>query len=156
MSDDRDLRARNRETVERYVRLTGEERLNRWRLFTPDGSGGLRTTDSGEPIAAVGREALAEADAWNYRYFEDWTYSEIEVFETQDPNRFWVECVGTGWITFPAYERARYTNRYLHYFLMEDGLIKQYWEYMNPCAEMHALGIEVPSVQRPSFVGADA
>lgn len=27
--------------------------------------------------------------------------------------------------------------------------IKEYWEYMNPCAEMRALGIEVPTVKRP-------
>jgi Phenazine biosynthesis protein A/B len=38
-----------------------------------------------------------------------------------------------------------------HTFRLEDGLITEYWEYMNPCVEMRALGIEVPRVEEPPF-----
>ena len=146
---DADLRGRNRETVEKYLSMHGDARTERYLLFTEDGRGGLRTTDSGEPIQAVGRDALKSADAQNSQYFPGFTWSDVQIFDTQDPNRFWAECSGTGTVRFPAYPEAVYTNHYIHSFVMEDGLIKEYWEYMNPCAEFRALGIEVPTVERP-------
>ncbi|MFT4081253.1 MAG: PhzA/PhzB family protein [Nocardioides sp.] len=147
---DADLRARNRATIETYMSMHGDRR-ERYLLFTEDGAGGLYTTDSGIPMQSVGHEALRNGDAWNSTYFADWKWWNVEIFETQDPNRFWVECDGGGTITFPAYPDGTYENHYLHSFEMRDGLIHRYWEYMNPCAEMRALGIEVPRVERPGF-----
>lgn len=148
---DLDLRARNRATVERYLSMNGQERLERYQLFAEDGRGGLATTDDLKPMQAVGREALRNADAFNSEFFPDWRWWDIEIFETQDPNRFWAECMGGGQILFPAYPPGKYENRYIHSFELRDGLIVNYLEYMNPCAEMRALGIPVPKVERPSF-----
>lgn len=142
-----EVRRRNRETIEKYFAMGGN-RTGRHLLFTEDGAGGLYTTDTGEPIQAIGHEALAAADEWNNTYFSGWAWRNVEIFETQDPNRFWVECDGGGTVHFAAYPTAQYENHYLHSFEMSDGLIKTYWEYMNPCAEMRALGIEVPTVIR--------
>lgn len=96
-----------------------------------------------------GREALREADRNNVAYFPDWTWSDVHIYDTQDPNRFWAECVAAGRIVLPAYPESHYSNHYIHSFVMDDGLIVEYWEYMNPCAEFRALGIELPAVERP-------
>ncbi|MFT4210969.1 MAG: PhzA/PhzB family protein [Microbacterium sp.] len=144
---DEELRRRNRATIEKYFAMGGN-RTGRHLLFAEDGAGGLYTTDTGEPIQSVGHEALAAADEWNNTYFSDWSWSNVEIFETQDPNRFWVECDGGGVVHFTAYPAGRYENHYIHSFQMNDGLIQTYWEYMNPCSEMRALGIEVPRVER--------
>lgn len=149
--NDNELRARNRATVEKYIYARDEERLHRYELFTEDGTGGLFTTETGNPIQGKGHEGLRMADEFNYSYFNGWHYSDVTIYETQDPNKFWVECTGSGIIEFPAYEPTEYSNHYIHSFAMEDGLIKEYWEYMNPCAEMHALGIPVPRIDKPGF-----
>ncbi|MFE3603402.1 PhzA/PhzB family protein [Streptomyces sp. NPDC059096] len=145
---DGELRRLNRETVETYMRTTGEDRLRRHLLFTEDGSGGLWTTDTGEPIVIRGRDRLGEHAVWSLRCFPDWVWFNIEVFETQDPNRFWVECDGEGKILFPGYPAGHYKNHFLHSFVLENGKIKQNREFMNPFEQLRALGIPVPEIKR--------
>ena len=52
---DVDLRRRNRAAVADYMSRKGENRLTRYLLFTSDGSAGLYTSDTGEPIVSQGR-----------------------------------------------------------------------------------------------------
>lgn len=143
-----DLRARNRATVETYMRTRGEDRLRRHQLFTEDGSGGLWTTDTGHPIETRGRERLAEHAAWSLRCFPDWEWFNVRIFETDDPNHFWVECDGRGTIRFPGYPVGHYTNHFLHSFELEDGRIRREREFMNPFEQLRALGIPVPEIRR--------
>jgi phenazine biosynthesis protein len=146
--EEADLRKLNRATVEKYMNTRGQDRLRRHLLFTEDGVGGLWTNDTGQPIAIHGRDRLAEHAIWSLKCFPDWAWINIEVFETQDPNFFWVECDGEGAIRFPGYPEGHYTNHFLHSFRLENGKITQQREFMNPFEQLRALGIPIPEVRR--------
>ena len=45
---------------------------------------------------------------WSLKCFPDWEWYNIKVFETDDPNHFWVECDGHGKILFPGYPEGYY------------------------------------------------
>jgi phenazine biosynthesis protein len=148
LDKDAELRRLNRATVETYMNTKGQDRLKRHTLFTEDGVGGLWTTDTGEPIAIRGRDRLADHAVWSLKCFPDWEWYNIEISETQDPNRFWVECDGTGEIRFPGYPVGHYTNHFLHSFLLDNGKIVQQREFMNPFEQLRALSIPVPEIKR--------
>lgn len=143
-----ELRRRHRAVVEDYMSRKGEGRLTRYLLFTEDGSGGLWTNDTLEPIVSRGRAALQAHGVWSLRCFPDWEWKNVEIYETQDPNRIWVECDGEGAILFPGYPPGRYQNHFIHSFLMENGKIKQQREFMNPYQQMRALGIPITAIKR--------
>jgi phenazine biosynthesis protein len=143
-----ELRRLNRRTVEDYISRKGEDRLTRHLLFTEDGVGGLWTTDSGQPIAIRGREKLKEHGVWSLKTFPDWVWTNVQIYETQDPNRFWVEFDGEGQILFADYPPGHYKNHFIHSFLLENGKIKEQREFMNPFEQLRALGIEVPVIKR--------
>jgi hypothetical protein len=148
MFAEEEIRKHNREIVEQYMNCRGRGRLQRHLLFTEDGSGGLWTTETGKPIIIKGRDRLGEHGTWSLKCFPDWIWTNIEIYETQDPNRFWVECDGKGKILFPGYPLGYYNNHFLHSFLFEDRKIKQQREFMNPCEQFRALGIIVPKIRR--------
>jgi phenazine biosynthesis protein len=148
LATDDDLRAQNRAVVADYLSRKGETRKSRYLLFTEDGSAGLYTSDTGEPIVSAGHEKLRAHGEWSLRMFPDWEWKNIEIFDTQDPNRFWVECDGEGQILYPGYPPGQYRNHFIHAFLFEDGKIKQQREFMNPFQQLRALGIEVPKINR--------
>lgn len=146
--DNADLRRRHHAVVADYMSRTGEGRLTRYQLFTEDGSGGLYTGDTKDPIVSRGRDKLKAHGEWSLRTFPDWVWFNVEIFETQDPNRFWVECDGVGQINFPGYPPGLYENHFIHSFLLDDGKIVQNREFMNPYNQLRALGIEVPTINR--------
>lgn len=86
----------NRRIVLQYMETKGHDRLKRQELFTEDGCGGLWTTDTGEPIVIHGKPRLAEHAVWSLKCFPDWEWYNVVIFNTQDPNIFWVECDGKG------------------------------------------------------------
>lgn len=143
-----ELRDRNHETVRKYMRTEIEHRLDRYRLFAPDGCGMLWFTDIGEPIVTRGRDKLKAHGEVSVRVLPDWQWTEVRIYSTQDPNRFWVECGGRGRILFPGYPEGVYTNRFVHAFLLDDGLIVEAREIANPLEHMRALGIETPVIKR--------
>jgi len=147
-----DLRRRNRETVEEYLRATeGEARLERHNLCTEDARGGLWTNDTGAPIAVSGKNNLYRMAAWSLECFPDWRWHNVKIFETQDPNHFWVECDGEGKILFPDYAPGHYKNHFIHSFRLNNGKITEVREFMNPCEQMRALGIPIPQITRGGF-----
>lgn len=145
---DQELQDKNIKTVKDYMSRQGKDRLTRYLLFTEDGSGGLWTADTHEPIVCHGHLELKAHGEWSLRCFPDWIWKNVEIFKTQDPNRFWVECDGEGQIIFPGYPPGYYTNHFIHSFLMDNGKIKQNREFMNPYQQMRALGISVPKIKR--------
>ncbi|MFC5740518.1 PhzA/PhzB family protein [Dyella tabacisoli] len=147
-TDDVELRRQHRLVVEDYMSRKGEGRLTRYLLFTADGSGGLWTNDTFQPIVSRGHEGLKAHGAWSLKCFPDWEWKNVQIFETQDPNRFWVECDGEGQIHFPGYPAGHYSNHFIHSFLLENGKIKQNREFMNPYEQMRALGIPIPAIKR--------
>ncbi|MCF3987960.1 phenazine biosynthesis protein PhzB, partial [Pseudomonas aeruginosa] len=88
-------------------------------LFVEDGCGGLWTTDTGSPIVIRGKDKLAEHAVWSLKCFPDWEWYNINIFGTDDPNHFWVECDGHGKILFPGYPEGYYENHFLHSFELE-------------------------------------
>ncbi|MBW5481389.1 phenazine biosynthesis protein [Streptomyces bambusae] len=142
------MRAHNRAIVEQYMNTVGEARLKRHLLFTEDGVGGLWTNETGEPITITGRDRLGEHAVWSLRCFPDWVWTDIEIYDTQDPDRFWVECRGAGKIVYPGYPVGHYANHFIHSFRFENGRIKQQREFMNPTNQFRALGIDVPQIRR--------
>jgi phenazine biosynthesis protein len=145
---DAELRRHNRRVVEDYMSRKGEGRRTRYQLFTPDGVAGLWTNDTLEPVATHGQDALKAHGEWALTCFPDWEWKNVEIYETQDPNRFWVECDGEGQILFPGYPPGRYVNHFIHSFLFENGKIKLEREFMNPYQQMRALGIAYPAIKR--------
>ncbi|MFD7657532.1 PhzA/PhzB family protein [Actinosynnema sp. NPDC059797] len=143
-----DLRARNGAAVERYLRTGLAERLERHLLYTDDGSAALWFTDVGRPIVVQGREDLRRHGELSVRVLPDWSWSDVSVIETLDPNVIWVECRGAGAIRFPGYPEGRYENHFLLCFDLVDGLIARSREISNPVEQMRALGIEVPRIER--------
>ncbi|WP_260442192.1 phenazine biosynthesis protein, partial [Pseudomonas aeruginosa] len=96
------LRRLNRATVERYMAMKGAERLQRHSLFVEDGCAGNWTTESGEPLVFRGHESLRRLAEWLERCFPDWEWHNVRIFETEDPNHFWVECDGRGKALVPG------------------------------------------------------
>lgn len=143
-----EIRLRNRLVIEDYMSRKGEGRLTRYLLFTENGSGGLWTADTIEPIISHGHKGLKMHGEWSLKCFPDWEWKNVEIYETQDPNKFWVECDGEGQILFPGYLPGYYVNHFIHSFLMENGKIKQNREFMNPYQQMRALGISAPVIKR--------
>ncbi|GAB2611304.1 phenazine biosynthesis protein PhzB [Streptomyces capparidis] len=146
--DEKELRRRHRAVVEDYMSRQGPGRLTRYLLFTEDGHGGLYTADTVEPLVSRGHGKLKAHGEWSLKCFPDWRWYNIEIFETQDPNRFWVECDGEGAILFPGYPPGHYRNHFIHTFLLRDGKIVEQREFMNPYNQLRALGIEVPVIRR--------
>ena len=105
-TDNLELRRRNRATVEHYMRMKGAERLQRHSLFVEDGCAGNWTTESGEPLVFRGHESLRRLAEWLERCFPDWEWHNVRIFETEDPNHFWVECDGRGKALVPGIRRA--------------------------------------------------
>lgn len=141
----------NREVVADYISRQGEGRLTRYQLFAEDGIGGLWTTDTGGPVATRGRDKLKQHGEWSLRIFPDWVWYNVQIFDTQDPGRFWVECDGEGQILFPDYPPGHYRNHFLHSFVLVDGKIVEQREFMNPFEQLRALGIPIPEIKRGGF-----
>ncbi|MWU71053.1 phenazine biosynthesis protein, partial [Escherichia coli] len=95
-----EVRARNRDIVEQYMNTYGQARLSRHELFDEEGCGGLWTTDSGEPVVIKSKKQLAKHAVWSLACFPDWRWYNVQIFDTQDPDIFWVECDGKGEINF--------------------------------------------------------
>lgn len=147
-ASDEQKRSHNRAVVKRYMECRGKDRLRRHEMFTPDGCGGLWTTDTGQPIVIRGWDKMVEHAVWLQNCFPDWAWINVEIFDTQDPDRFWVECDGEGEIRFPGYPAGHYRNHFLHSFEFEGGKIRLEREFMNPFEQLRALGITVPEIRR--------
>lgn len=145
---DAEVRRHNLAIVKDYMSRKGKDRLDRYTLFTEDGVGGLWTSDTGKPVVSRGHEQLKAHGAWSLKCFPDWVWKNITIYETQDPNRFWVECDGEGKILYSDYAPGYYKNHFIHSFLFEQGKIKEQREFMNPFEQLRALGIEVPEIKR--------
>ncbi|MGD3111892.1 PhzA/PhzB family protein [Streptomyces sp. YGL11-2] len=145
---DLELRARNRLAVEQYMRTTQEARLERYTLYTDDGTATLFYTDIGRPITVQGRERLKTHGRLSLQVLPDWQWTDVHIYETQNPGVIWVECDGKGTIRFPEYPVGHYSNHFIHRFTLENGKIKSSREYTNPIEHMRSLSIETPHIKR--------
>jgi len=145
---DDDLRARNLHAVEQYLRTTAAARLDRYTLYTPDGTASLFYTDIGRPIVVKGRDNLKRHGELSLKVLPDWQWIDPQIYQTQDPSVIWVECDGEGTIRFPGYPQGHYRNHFIHGFTLSDGLIVSSREYTNPIEHMRSLSIDTPHINR--------
>ncbi|QDY75183.1 PhzA/PhzB family protein [Streptomyces qinzhouensis] len=143
-----EVRERNRRAVERYLETGAEARLRRYTLYTEDGTASLFYTDIGRPITVRGHEKLKRHGELSLEVLPDWRWSDVRIYETQDPDVVWVECDGEGTIRFPGYPEGVYRNHFIHGFTLSDGRIVSSREYTNPIEHMRSLGIETPHIER--------
>ncbi len=143
-----ELRRKNRATVEQFMKTTGEARLRRHELFTEEGSGSNWCNETGKPILFEGRAKLEALDKWVVKCFPDWQWCNVHIFETLDPNHFWVESDGRGKTRVPGYPEGYCENHYIHSFVLENGKIKSSREFMNPFQQLRGLGVAVPRINR--------
>ncbi len=115
--------------------MKGAERLQRHSLFVEDGCAGNWTTESGEPLVFRGHESLRRLAEWLERCFPDWEWHNVRIFETEDPNHFWVECDGRGKALVPGYPQGYCENHYIHSFELENGRIKR--DHLDPRSLRH-------------------
>ncbi len=126
----------------------GKARLERHKLFVDEGESGLWTTETGEPIIIRGIENLEKHAVWSLKCFPDWEWYNVQIFTTDNPNHIWVECDGRGLICFLGYPQNYYKNHFIHSFELRDGLIVRNREFMNPIAQLKALGFNIPTIKR--------
>ena len=145
LTQEHELRAKNRATVERYLSMNGP-RYDRYKLFVPGGeaTAGVAFMLNGEERFMQGTENIKNADAFNSKHFPDWTWTDPEIYETGDPNFFWVQGEGGGTSMLPGQPVVHHSDHYIHSFQMRDGLILHYREFRNPFKELKELGIPLP------------
>jgi phenazine biosynthesis protein len=146
-NDDDKLRKKNLATVKKYMAMCGS-RLERHKLFTDDCTWGLAYSETGGPQYVSGIENVKKMDIWNTTCFPDWAWSNVKIYQTQDPNYFWVDCDGSGQAFFPDYPPVTHSCHFVHSFEMEDGKIKFYREFMNPVKELMDFGLKIPQLKR--------
>lgn len=148
-SRDDELRGRNIATIEEFVGASSqEERARRVELFVDDD-----TCTIGEDHLGVlfGNEKAWQLIGWTLRRFPDYAFHSNVVFQTQDPNLFLVMSDGAGKVDFPAYGDPRpYRNVYFHTFRMDDGRIRDYYEYSNVKVLYDVLGVELEHIELPT------
>lgn len=83
-------------------------------------------------------------DASNAEMYPDWTWTNIQVFQSDDPNVFVVECDGSGTYVEDGEAVRTHTDHYLHKFTLADGKIAEYIEFNNPIQELLEMGVDVP------------
>ncbi len=123
-------------------------RLDRHKLFTQDCTSGLAFSETGKPMYVSGIENVARMDEWNTMCFPDWKWRNVKIYQTQNPNYFWVECNGSGQALFPGYPPVKHSAHFIHSFEMMDGKIKVYREFFNPIKELIDFGFKVPRLKR--------
>lgn len=136
---DVELRRKNLRTILEFMTdeddaATNEQkrkRLNRYKLYAADGQG----YRYGAGYTYKGEDRLKERDATTVRRFLVWYTRKVKIFQSADPNVYLV----TGFATGDQYDDDG--NFIMHHddgdpchnlFIMEDGKIKEYIEYMVP------------------------
>jgi ketosteroid isomerase-like protein len=102
------------------------------------------------PLRWVGKEEIKKNFKANDERFSGWTWENVKIYSTQNPNVFWVEADGTGKLKLEGVTRTYTQKNYFVCFDMKDGKIKRYREIMNPLELIKSIGgkIELP----PGFV----
>jgi|WetSurMetagenome_2_1015567.scaffolds.fasta_scaffold284085_2 hypothetical protein len=89
-SDNKELRIKNRATVEKYLSMKGQERVDRWKLYTDDCKNfvdGFYSDGSGASMyGAGGIENQKKMELMNAQSFPDWQFFNNIIFESDDPN----------------------------------------------------------------------
>jgi len=154
LQDEKDLRIRNRATVEKYLSMVGLTRLDRWKLNADLSSamadGFLKVTPDGRQptVQPKDREGQIASAKFNAETWPDWRFYNNIIFETEDPGLIIVEGDGSGMSylkdkTCPNW----HGDHYIHVFRLKNGRITGYTEVRNELSEIREWGI-TPSLPR--------
>lgn len=147
MTYDEKLKA-NLEVIMKYMTAKGQDRADRWKLFCDNATTGLQYTASGKPAVTEGIDAIRERNLAACENFPDWGFENFELFcSPGDPDSFLIECDGGG-TSLLGGKPVRHSDHYIHKFVMSEGKILTYREFMNPCNELIELGLEIPSLPK--------
>jgi ketosteroid isomerase-like protein len=148
-ADHRELRIRNRATVEKYLSMAGQERIDRWQLYTADCRNmidGFYQPPASDPhipqvSAAGGLENQKKMEKMNADGFPDWKFYNNIIYETQDPNLIVAEGDGSGlsYMRDPNHPN-RHSDHYFHIFRLVNGRIRNYTEVRNESQELREWG----------------
>lgn len=142
------LRDKNRQTVKRFFELHGVARAE---LFAEDGVKEIPFPASyGKPWRWEGRDQVLHNLTSNKSLFTNWKWEGLTVDDTQDPDKFWAEAIGSGEQGVGDLDKPSvYRNHYIFCFKMRDGEILEMREFHNPLELLHSMGAEMPKVPTP-------
>jgi len=150
------LRKLNCETIREFISAkTDEERLARLDLFTDRARYGANLPGGidveGYAPSLMEKQTLKKCLEWSVRYLPEQVFVNPVLYQTIDPERYYVIARHEGYIDFPAYGRKRYNNNvFLLKFVMNEGLIQEYFEYSNMLKTYEALEVQIPAVEKPA------
>lgn len=144
------LRSINTATIRQFVNAkTDEEKRATVDLFTDDCSWGANlpcaVMSADHELNKGGKESVRKFIEWKIKYLPEQVYLKPVVYQTNDPNHYFVLAKHDGYVSFPAYgEKRRYnTNNFMLEFFMEEGKIQKYFEYSNMVHLYSALGVKL-------------
>lgn len=150
------LRMLNTGTIRRFVEArTDEEKRALVDLFADDccwgGNLPAAVLDVGDRPEFSGKDAAQKFIEWKIRYLPEQVFVKPVVYQTTDPDHYYVVAKHKGFVEFPAYgERRPYCNNvFLLEFYMTEGKIRKYVEYSNMQKLYEALEIPLPEVIAP-------
>ena len=95
-------------------------------------------------------------DASNAESYPDWRWTNIKVFQSDDPNVFVIECDGSGTYVENGEALRTHADHYLHKFTLVDGKIAEYIEFNNPVQELTEMGYSVSPAGGGGFGSGDS
>ena len=138
-----EIRCHNRTIVEKYMTMVGQERENRWKIFTDDAATGLQYTATGESLVISGIDNIRQGDKFNCKNSPNCGFTNIEIFCSDAPHSFPLNAMAKG-TAYVSGRPVHHKDHYAHKFLFRDGKICLYREFMNPCNELIELGVTTP------------
>ena len=148
--EERNLRERNRLTIQRTLGavdgvLDLDELYIRGAIFKEPFFFPGRIVE----LNPVNRKNEPTERAKNQRIFDQWTVSDVKIYDMLDPNEYWATCSGTGLVLREDGSYAPYANAYVFHYIMEDGLVKEYSEYADPRNLLKGFGLPVAELPTP-------
>ncbi|SCJ78267.1 Phenazine biosynthesis protein phzB 2 [Anaerotruncus sp. 2789STDY5834896] len=141
------LRAKNAQTVQAFLALTGAELPRRMHLFCEedDISYGEAFTKTGQPDIATGRAAVQQRLQQLANSYPALTWQGGKILVTADPNYLMADTDGTGSAHNADVGSYQHGGHFIHTFQMQDGKIRHYLQYKNPARELIEMGFTLPA-----------
>jgi len=82
--------------------------------------------------------------------FASFVWDKIQIYGADDPNYFWVECIGTEDVVINGVPK-KITTTYINSFRFENHLIKEFREFFDSAGAYRYYGIKLPLIEQPPF-----
>ena len=122
-------------------------------LFGKDGSKEIPwyPPDSNGKIIWKGRAAIDKNFKNIKELFSSWVWDKIQIYGTDDPNYFWVECIGTEDVVINGVPK-KITTTYINSFRFDENhKIKEFTEFSDSAGPYPYFGIKLPLIEQPPY-----